>query len=270
MKFSQNFYKIKMIALACILLSGCVPSQESTNQNVNLVKGHNVFGHNDKELVTSLDRQFNLVGRLIAPDGTYCTASLVWKNLIITAAHCVFKDGEFLKGKYQFLLGASNGTSVAESGVSYIWWGTADSPNNRNLDWAILKIEKPLGEKYGYFGWKPSTEENLENVMQAGYGSLFYQGKSMTGVQECSARAFLPEKGFIYHDCDTSTGDSGSPLFTCDQKNTCFIVALHVAEHRNGGNTTLVLDEYNDKNANIAIYTESFANKLRELRKANL
>lgn len=262
-------YKLIMIALSCLLLSNCVSDQNSTTQSVNIVKGYNVFGHNDKELVTSLDRQFNLVGRLIAPDGTYCTASLVWKNLIITAAHCVFKDGEFLKGKYQFLLGASNGTSVAESGVSYIWWGTADSQNNRNLDWAVLKIEKPLGEKYGYFGWKPSTEENLENVMQAGYGSLFYQGKSMSGVQECGARAFNPEKGLIFHDCDTSTGDSGSPLFQCNDNGTCFIVALHVAEYRDGGKTTLVLDEYTDKNANIAIYTESFAAKLRELRAAN-
>ena len=265
MSFSKNL----MIALTFILLSGCVPSQDSTNQNVDLIAGNNVFGHNDKELVTDSERQFKLVGRLIAPDGTYCTASLVWKNLIITAAHCVFKDGEFLKGKYQFLLGASNGTSVAESGVSYIWWGTADSQNNRKLDWAILKIEKPLGEQFGYFGWKPSTEENLENVMQAGYGSLFYQGKSMTGVQDCSAQAFFPEQGLIYHDCDSSTGDSGSPLFSCDEKNTCFIVALHVAEHRNGGKTTLELDEYSDNNANIAIYTESFAVKLRELRAAN-
>lgn len=262
-------YKLIMIALSCLLLSSCVSDQDSTNHNVKIVTGYNVFGHNDKELVTPLDRQFNLVGRLIAPDGTYCTASLVWKNLIITAAHCVFKDGEFLKGKYQFLLGASNGTSVAETGVSYIWWGTADSQNNRNLDWAILKIEKPLGEKYGYFGWKTSTEENLENVMQAGYGNLFYQGKSMSGVQECSARAFYPEKGLIFHDCDSSTGDSGSPLFQCDDKKTCYIVALHVAEYRDGGKTTLVLDEYTDKNANIAIYTESFATKLRELRAAN-
>jgi protease YdgD len=262
-------FKLKMIALVCLLLSGCVPSQDSTTQSVGLVKGYNVFGHNDKELVASSERQFNLVGRLIVPDGTYCTASLVWKNLIITAAHCVFKEGEFLKGKYQFLLGASSDTSVAESGVSYVWWGTSDSQNNRNLDWAILKIEKPLGVNYGYFGWKASTEENLENIMQAGYGNLFYQGKSMTGVQECSGRAFFPERGLIFHDCDSSTGDSGSPLFQCDDTKTCYIVALHVAEYRDGGKTSLVLDEYSDKNANIAIYTESFAAKLRELRAAN-
>lgn len=265
----KKFYKFGMITLVCAILSACNPEQSKTDQNVNLVKGYNVFGHNDKELVDPSERYFTLVGRLIAPDGTFCTASLVWKNLILTAAHCVFKNNEFMKGEYKFLLGATNGTSVAESTVSHVWWGTSDPQKNRNLDWAILKLNNPLGKTHGYFGWKSSTEENLENVMQAGYGMLFYNGKSMTGVQQCSAQKFLKEAGFIYHDCDSSRGDSGSPLFVCNDDLTCFIVALHVAEHRNGGNTTLVLDEYTDANANIAIYTESFAEKLRELRKDN-
>lgn len=257
-----------MIALLCMTLSACKQEQASNGQNSNIIKSYNVFGPNDKELVSSDSRHFSLIGRLIAPNGSFCTASLVWKNLILTAAHCVFSNGEFMKGNYKFLLGASQGKNVAESEISYVWWGTTNPQAHRDLDWAIIKLTKPLGEQYGYFGWKTSTEELQNGFMQAGYGNLFYKGESMTEVKKCSMKAIFEEKGLLYHDCDSSQGDSGSPLFTCD-KSICFILALHVAEYRNGKDASLVLDQYSDQNANIAIFTKSFSSKLKELRNQN-
>lgn len=265
----KKLYKFGITLVACALLSACVQNKDEIKQDVNLIKGHNVFGKNDKKIVSTSERQFQLIGKLVTPNGT-CTASLVWKNLVLTAAHCVIVDGELVKGKFTFLLGESDGNAVAESEITHAWWGTTQPDTRRSRDWAILKLDKPLGEEYGYFGWKSSTPENLTNMMQAGYGGLFYKGSEMTGVKNCSFQKIFNSTGVIYHDCDSSRGDSGSPLFTCSKgsKSQCSIVALHVAEMRDG-NTSQFVDEYSEEYANIAISTESFASKLLELRKEN-
>lgn len=264
----KNLSKFGIAVIACALLVGCGKNQDSTNQDVNLVKGYNVFGENNKELVDPSATAFQLIGKLITPNGTYCTASLVGKDLILTAAHCVLENNELMKGDYQFFLGLSEGKSLAKSGVSKIWWGTSDPVTYRNKDWAIVRLNKSLGEKYGFFGLKSSSAESLENVMQAGYGKLFYDGKSMTGVEQCSAKKIIVNDGIVLHDCDSSQGDSGSPLFYCDEESQCFISALHVSEFRYG-NATLNLTEYSDKNANVAIFTQTFLSKILELRAAN-
>ena len=72
--------------------------------------------------------------------------------------------------------------------------------------------------------------------------------------------------GLIYHDCDNARGASGGPMFVM-KGNEAFIVALNVAEFRNGGEQTLNVDYYHESYANIAIPASAFLDKLVELKK---
>jgi hypothetical protein len=45
------------------------------------------------------------------------------------------------------------------------------------------------------------------------------------------------------------------------------ILGINVAERRNGGETSLTLPEYTEKNANISIPTKMFLAKLKEMVK---
>ena len=63
---------------------------------------------------------------------------------------------------------------------------TNDSFTNQVNDWAIIKINKPLGRKYGYLGWKslPSStliNKNREKLFFVGYwrGVVVYPTRSI-------------------------------------------------------------------------------------------
>lgn len=236
----------------------------------------NVFGPSDRELITPEVvvgyRVRNKIGKLIDPNGQGCTASLIWKNLILSAAHCVYDEtnpGELIKGDYKFCIGHDEtGNCEAESTVDHFWWGTLDvDRDGRQHDWVILRLDEPLGERFGYFGWR--TPDNWEpHVNLAGFGGFFFNGKILNIDTDCSLRGGFRDHKLFLHDCDTSRGDSGSPVFTCND-NDCRIVALHVAAYRNGGDVSLVVDEYSQDVANIAISPRQFGEKIRELRDSN-
>lgn len=271
-----------------LALSLAIPSDARLSVNIDETKdaAHgmgfdlpqtaNVFGAADRDLITPENivghRVRNKIGKLIDPLGLGCTASLIWKNLILSAAHCVYDEdnpGELLKGEYRFCIGHDeDGNCEAESSVNHFWWGTLDADSGgRQNDWVILRLDEPLGDRFGYFGWRtPDSWE--DNVNLAGFGGFFFGGNRLNINTNCRLRGSFRDDKLFLHDCDTSRGDSGSPVFTCNDDD-CRIVALHVAAYRNGEDSSLVVDEYSQDVANIAISPKQFGEKIRELRESN-
>lgn len=91
----------------------------------------------------------------------------------------------------------------------------------------------------------------------------FFSRTYVTVHEECGFKWI--EDGNLLHDCDISAGDSGSPMFRCED-GKCYIKALHSAERRNGRDDSAFLEHFSSLDSNIAVQTLEFYDKLVELK----
>ena len=246
--------------LSLVLTLGLIPTGFSATENV--------FGSSHREMVSQPSYPLSLVGKLINPEGYSCTASLVGNDLALTAAHCIANEkGELLLGEYEFKLPGNLGTA----GITKFWYGQLlHDSHNSSADWALVKLDTPLGVQNGYFG---STVINkLPSPMNSkliidGYGVDFYQGASLSYEQGCTIQSFDFDSNEAHHNCSASPGDSGAPIYRCDENNLCSIVAMHVAARQDGKAGALHLDHYVEENANIAVSAKVFDSAIKEARK---
>lgn len=228
-----------------------------------------LFGRIDRLLPgrSSADKQARqFVGKLISPNGTKCTASLVGEDLVLTAAHCVANESytDLARGTYAFHLGYDNGRSSATSEVSYIWWG--ELKGNLSKDWALVKLKKPLG-KDGYFGVRVLSASNFTdyNLNISGYSKQFYNGERLTIAKNCRFQSSDQNMQLLYNDCDITEGDSGAPVYVCDG-SSCYIVAIHVAANQDGQKVAPHIDQYSHKWSNISNSAAAFKSEIERRR----
>jgi V8-like Glu-specific endopeptidase len=194
---------------------------------------------------------WSAIGRLQIGKNGHCTATLIDRDWILTNAHCVVsrETKKVVAEPMAFLPNLIDGklrTDADRANVIKVISGTNFKDNNEiphPNDWAILKIDQPLGEKYGSIGWRviPSTLliKNRRKFTLAGYSSDFpnrqkyadlTSGEGYTaGIHKgCSITGEETNK-ILIHDCDTRSGSSGSAIigWLDDQP---YIVAINNAE----------------------------------------
>ncbi len=216
---------------------------------------HNIFGPDARQQVTSNEYPWSTVGYL----SSGCTATLIDKNLIVTAAHCVYDDSGQIQALtyYPNMIGNQSNTS---SYATYTWTGTSDPKNDRAHDWAIVQLNDDLGSSYGSMGVK---EQDADTVTLAGYSYDFMSGQTAGAHVNCTIQERLTD--FWLHDCDGTRGSSGGPMFVSEGNNEAYIVALMVAEYRGDGEDSLQVSEYSKEYANIAIPSERFLPTLNKI-----
>lgn len=104
---------------------------------------------------------------------------------------------------------------------------TDDKLTNQINDWALLKINQPLGRKYGHLGWKSLRSSTLINnpktLSFVGYSGDFpnpkkkgYEdltaGRGWTASFETGCSIVGEKSEVLYHDCATGGGSSGGLL----------------------------------------------------------
>ncbi|MBE9038396.1 trypsin-like serine peptidase [aff. Roholtiella sp. LEGE 12411] len=92
-----------------------------------------------------------------------------------------------------------------------------------------MKLDKPIGKKYGYLGWKslPSSTivGNTKRFALVGYSGDFpnpkkkgYEdltaGESMTAGVHLKCSILRQKDGLFDHNCDTTGGASGGAIIT--------------------------------------------------------
>lgn len=170
---------------------------------------------------------WSAAGLLDLPDGS-CSGMLIAPNLVATAAHCLLGEGGVQIKPQSFRAGAWGTTELGTALIigqrvapDYTAQSRGPGQGNGN-DWAILTLDRDLGTQVGFvrpyvltaadlsrIGGKAGGEPFL--VSQAGYS--WDTGPWLSGHMDCRILTAYGDGSFI-HTCDTTRGDSGSPILT--------------------------------------------------------
>jgi formylglycine-generating enzyme required for sulfatase activity len=149
-----------------------------------------------------------------------CTGSLITPELVLTASHCLHKDGEVSEAKLWM------GYLVPRSKVGVSEYRVILDPveENQQLDYVVLRVSGRPGTEWGTV--KFAAPELLANqslfVIHHPAGSVQYvtRGKCHTGDPATDGVDLL-------HGCDTLPGSSGAPIFDNEARA---VIGLHTGK----------------------------------------
>ncbi|HRE42561.1 MAG TPA: trypsin-like serine protease [Terricaulis sp.] len=171
------------------------------------------FGRDDRALVNVNEAPWRFMGRLTMSTGESCSATLIAPNVIASAAHCIHTArGVNASGRFTTADGQHSANVIAyqiSPRFNYQRFNSSDDIDG--LDWALLRLDQPLGDRVGHANVANITAEPARalsaEVMQAGYS--WDTGDQLSGNLSCRIIAVNPDHTFA-HECDTTRGDSGS------------------------------------------------------------
>jgi V8-like Glu-specific endopeptidase len=187
-----------------------------------------------------------MVGRLFLNGKRTCTASMVGRESLASAAHCFLdeKSKKFRPGNYVFKAGYSNGKAILESKIdsTKIVLGTLEVLKDPANDWAVARLENPIGDTTGWLEVKNTSVSemafmNWQDLQYVGYARDLEKGE-VPMVENCNFTlgGFVktsPQNFFLLNNCSFTPGGSGSPLIVVEnspnRKNIPYLYAIATA-----------------------------------------
>ncbi|MEZ5836399.1 MAG: trypsin-like peptidase domain-containing protein [Geminicoccaceae bacterium] len=236
---------IRAIGVVLALLVSCSPPDTHAG---DLTQWLGITGDDDRDAP-----RFNsgwpwvAVGRLDREDGAHCSATLVRRDVVLTAAHCVIDDrGSVVRPESaRFSAGFTNGEARATAYGRRITVAedleldADEKPKRLQQDWAFIELDHQLYDG----GWlRPVPMAPAAMAIKAGadrwrLSQAGYSGDQLdrlTRNRSCNVVGLSAGGHLLLHDCDATFGDSGSPILI-NADGEFSIVAVHSAIARHDG-----------------------------------
>lgn len=164
-------------------------------------------------------RQWQAVGRLDLAGRGFCTGTLVARDLVVTAAHCLYdrETGARLDpARIAFRAGLRDGWAMAERGVrravahpDYVYHAGAAARRVRH-DVALLELDHPVDTprlRLFATGDPPGMGETIGLVSYA-------RGRAEAPSLQNACTVLARQQGMLVMSCDVDFGSSGAPVFS--------------------------------------------------------
>jgi len=201
-------------------------------------KDRKVIGADDRIMIEPTSQYpFSSVGYLelkYSSGYSRCTGTVISRNIVITAAHCLFdlETGEWAQS-VAFLPGM-NGKSAplgmfeAENWViqkGYVDSGAAIGGDQHIHDIGIVEFNTDVGNTTGWLavGTNPSLPPFVANIVQYPADKEGY----FMWRSACPVNAENITDYFLTYECDTYGGSSGSSVYDYIDKDNRIIYAIH-------------------------------------------
>ncbi len=178
------------------------------------------FGRDDRVFMDTSQLPWSVVGTITDRNGGSCTATLIGEDILITAAHCIEYENR-VDATNEFRAGFDRPDGALSANVINFFLSPdrederSSSEEPSNTDWALLRINQPLGRELGFVGVLALVTENGARqtvgtqIYQAGFS--WDTGDHLSGNLACEILA-VESDNKMAHNCDTTSGDSGSPF----------------------------------------------------------
>jgi protease YdgD len=194
-----------------------------------------VIGHDSRSIVSTPSFPFTAVGMLEAFDGQVCTGALVAEDIVLSAAHCIEREGRRLRAReVRFHTAYHYGTSTGE--VIEVEGFFVGARPLQSQDWMLVKLKKKIGRRLGFLATGSVSEMDLHTPRYfiPGFDVGFSRnvGTSMS-LNQVAGRVKNLANDLMYHDIPTGIGSSGGPLLE-NREGKWTVVGITVAQARNG------------------------------------
>lgn len=196
------------------------------------------FGRDDRTLPDNDQMPWRAIGQIEFSDGA-CTGALVAPDVVLTAAHCFFAGEGMTSQAIRFNAAQSANASAATATIvdsfvnpAYEDHGEFPVGQGNGEDWAFVRLSSPIGEQVGWLDVMAPSDDDFEAMTTGQWPYLISQGgyswdtgDRLSGHIGCQVIAHFADNS-IFHECDTTQGDSGSPIFTETEEGGHAIIAV--------------------------------------------
>jgi protease YdgD len=219
---------------------------------------------NPGDPIIATDPPARAIGLLEMQDGSLCSASVVARDVILTAAHCLFDDDHHRVTPARFSAGFDRGDYVAAAKIRDVYLPPEfdherflNSGDIDGYDYAFMRLNHEVGDETGILPVRVLTDAELDametpsgqSFSQVGYGNA--ESDHPVVRRGCHIERWWEDHTYAHH-CGTVPGDSGSPDLVL-LNGTYAIVGIESAE----------VDFKNLKGADMVVAASAFADALQ-------